>query len=527
MSITPQEAQRLVDVINSTEDLTHVHVASYIRRAIRTKVTEVHSQKNLLIYMIDFSKPTMIVTLSRKERYKKTLFCIVKPGLDCEDSSLDNLIELVLTNCLQMNLYGNPLLIFLSKYSDDHRIKFHESFKDSLISTFHGMKDLLLARDPFEKAQYFLMKSDKSVEFCPFSYIGPCQPSMFFGRKTVIRDILFNTQKGYAITGGRRIGKTSLLLKLRNDIENNRYPQLNFKAIYIDCSTFSNFQELIAEITRKLSPKYYYHKGSNYSFTLLETLKRETSLRNKKLFLLLDEMDDLIIKVKKQSVSSDKFFNSLRSTINENGVDLVHLIISGFRQVSKLISDNNLSLFNLCESIILGQLTSRDIRDLFYISFKSAGIEIEKKNAFLSIVMDMTSGHPSFAQFIAKKLFKERKGNVVNLKQLEGLYNDRSIMDYILDHFTMNTNSFERFICLLMINKPSFSYEDVFNSLLSQPISKQDVMQNIHQALRNLAMNSILVEDAHRYKFLNKLVIKTILTNFPPQTFIPALVKEV
>jgi hypothetical protein len=318
MSITAQEAVKLIYELNSSKDLTQINlpdtVDSYIRRSLRTTITPVYAQKKLLIFMVDFSKPTMIVTLPNEEGYKKTLFCIVRPGIDCSDTDLEIIIEVITTTCFQKGLYGHPLLIFLFKHSDEHRHTFQETFRDSYISTLNGMNDVLLAKDPNTKAQEILEDSDQSVESCPFSYLGPCQPNMFFGRNKIISEILHDAQKGYAITGGRRIGKTSLLIKLRYEIENNRYPKLNFKSIYIDCSTFSNYRELIAEITRKLSPKFYYHKGRNYSFTLLETLKRETSLRNKKLLLLLDEMDTLIIKAKE---APDKFFDSLRATLNE------------------------------------------------------------------------------------------------------------------------------------------------------------------------------------------------------------------
>ena len=534
MSIQLSEAEGLIDIINNSNDLTQnglpAMAASLIRRSLYTTVKNLTAQKNLLIIYVDFSKPTMIISLPSEKRekdYKKTLFCIARIEPDFEEKDIDETIGQISTSCFQNNLYGHPLLIFLFKQTDEQRHLLQEKFKDSYVSDINGMKDLLVAKDPSIRAQSILKDSDQSVDGCMFSYLGPCHPNMFFGRKKIIRNLLFDSQKGHAITGGRRIGKTSLLFKLRYEIENKRYPDLNYHVVYIDCSTFSNFQELIAEITRKLLPKYYYQKGSFYSFTFLETLDRATHLKNKIIILLLDEMDNLVFRAKEQQGFGGKifgrFFTSLRAAANE---EFVRLVISGFRQVSRLITNNDLELFNLCEGITLGILNTQEVHDLITLPFMSAGIELDNKNAFISTIMDMTSGHPSFVQFIAKKLFKERKGSRILLKELKKLHQNRSLINYILDHFTMNTSPFERLICLSMIDYPSFTYQDIADSISNYGIYQQNFSEEIHSAQKNLAMNSILTANGERFQFLNKLIMKTIITNYPPKTYIPILIKE-
>jgi len=183
-------------------------------------------------------------------------------------------------------------------------------------------------------------------------------------------------------------------------------------------------------------------------------------------------------------------------------------------------------LFNLCEGITLGILNTQEVHDLISIPLNVAGIELENKNAFISTIMDMTSGHPSFVQFIAKKLYKERKGNTIFLQELKELHKNRSLINYILDHFSMNTSPFERLICLSMIDYPSFSYQDIADSISTYGIYQKNFSEEIHSAQKNLEMNSILTADGEKFQFLNRLIIKTILTHYPPKTYIPILIKE-
>jgi hypothetical protein len=527
MSIKAHEANKLIDDIHKCKTLNQKGLpekaASLIRRSLTSTVKISKKQENLLIFFVDFSKHTMIVSVSTKKDYKKTLFCIVRPEKDCKESDLEKITEEISNSCFQHNLYGHPLLIFLYQCSEENRITFQEQFKDSYISDAAGMKDLLLSIEPYLSAQQILKDSDQLATGCPFSYLGPCQPNMFFGRKQLIKDILFDTQNGYAITGGRRIGKTSLLFKIRHELENDRFPQLSYQVVYIDCSTFSNFQELIAEITKILLPKYYYHKGRNYSFTLIETLTRGTDFKEKTVILLLDEMDKLIIKAIKKENMRDRFFESLRAGANENNV---RLVISGFRQVSELISDNYLSLFNLCEAVTLGVLNKQEVCDLLFIPFKNANIELENKYEFIETVMEMTSGHPSFVQFIAKKLFKERKGNRITIQQLKNIYSDRSLMNFVLDLFTMNTSPLERLICLSMIDWSTFSYDDVTKTISKNGFYQKNLSKLIHSAQKNLAMNSILTSDGERYQFLNEIIRTTIKKHYHPDTYIPIFIEE-
>ena len=527
MSIKAHEAEELVNDINKCKSLNQKELpekaASLIRRSLTSTVKISKKQENLLIFFVDFSKPTMIVSVSTKKDYKKTLFCIVRPEKDCKESDLEKITEEISNSCFQHNLYGHPLLIFLCQSTDDYRITLQEEFQDSYVSDAVGMKDLLLSNEPYFSAQQILKDSDQLATGCPFSYLGPCQPNMFFGRQQLVRDILLDAQNGYAITGGRRIGKTSLLFKLRYELENERFPQLNYQVVYIDCSTFSNFQELIAEITRILLPRYYYHKGRNYSFTMIETLTRATDLKEKNILLLLDEMDKLIHRVNKQVNMRDRFFESLRAGANEKNV---RLVISGFREVSNLISDNNLSLFNLCEAVKLGVLNKKEVHDLILRPFKSVEIEVEDKYEFIETVMNMTSGHPSFVQFIAKKLYKDKKGNNISLQQLNAFNTNRSLMNFVLDHFTMNTSPLERLICLSMIDWQTFSYEDVTKTISKNGFHQKNLSKQIHSAQKNLAMNSILTSDGERYQFLNKIIRTTIKKHYHPDIYIPIFIEE-
>jgi hypothetical protein len=163
MSIKAHEAEELVNDINKCKSLNQKELpekaASLIRRSLTSTVKICQKQENLLIFFVDFSKPTMFVSVSTKKDYKKTLFCIVRPEKDCEEDELEEIAKEIASSCFQNSLYGHPLLIFLCQSTDDYRITLQEEFKDSYISDALGMKDLLLSNEPYFSAQQILKDS--------------------------------------------------------------------------------------------------------------------------------------------------------------------------------------------------------------------------------------------------------------------------------------------------------------------------------------------------------------------------------
>jgi len=523
MSIESYEADKLLKTINESKNFNEQEIqeitGSLIRRALTTRVTLAQGGKHILVFHIDFTKGSSGLerALAVNKQYKETLLFILRLSSKMDKKNVEEIIEEIWAVCFRYSLIGHPLFIFVLDAPIQLREMILDAFQDSYVSKSNGLKEFLLPSiqenrkvDPRENALQILKRLGFGNQGCPYAYLGPCRPDMFFGREKLLRELLLDNQQAFAITGGRRIGKTSVLIKLKNMVEKGQYPQKSYFPLILDCSSYNSYHKLLDEVTRQLLPEYYYKIKTTrnkslvteqYSFDVV--LSRSSGMKDMPILLLLDEIDPLIKNIKQ---SKDPLFEELRSVVNQKKV---RLVVAGFREVFEIVSDYKHPLFNLCEKIELGVLLERDVYKLLSIPFRSSNVTFESKDQVIDEIYTKTSGHPCFVQFIAKQLFQRRKDNVIHKDDFQDLLNERVLFDYVLDHFLMNTNDKERKICLTMIDCIFFTLQDTNKALQSQ--KRDDFNEKvIHEALSNLKMNSILVSDKDTYRFLNPLVVSVI-----------------
>ncbi len=491
-------------------------VESFLRKALRSPVRKVLCAESCLAYHLDLKKTRDVFSTG----------CIIfmvkaKPGLDAQ--KLYALIENMKNIISEENLGENPHLIYLFNHNREKKEYFKDFFKESFISNSGGLKSLLNRSNPKLELLKIIENKKQMFAECPFHYLGPCKPEMFFGRSALIREILLGAQNGYAIAGGRRIGKSSFLIKLQHESQKKKYESKKYRPLYMDCSNFAGFRELIREITRKLFPHYYYKKErSAYQFKFEDILSRGSELRGQKLLLLLDEMDSIVDKPKTNS-DDIRFFNSLRSQVNHGRLKLV---ITGFRKISDMINSVEHPFYNICEGIHMETLACRDVRELISLSFLRCGIDLKPKNEIIERIWDYTSGHPSVVQFIAKKMFDKREKNLITLKTLENILRDGALRKYILDNFIMNTSNLERLICLLIIDEDEFDFHMVHDKISSMKIMLRNEDKKILSAMGNLLMNNIFIMAKDKYRFLNSLLVKIIREYYASPGVISLLKRE-
>jgi hypothetical protein len=524
MSLKLSELENLLEYMDVAETWIDSNLDTsikiYLHRAFKSPVRLVHRSGLILSYNLDLKReldPT----------YKECLIFIVRLSADLEPDLLNELLESIRYVILKEGLSSQPHFIFL--FGGDHNLKryFEDEFWGSVISDEKGLKDWLkksiLRSEIISKLKIGALEMTK----CPFHYLGPCSPDMFVGREKLIKEILLDSIIGYAIAGGRRIGKTSLLFKIQSDIkEGKKSPILkSYCPIYIDCSNFFSFKDLMKAITLRLFPKYYLeHAADGLEFTFDRILSRATGLFGKKVFLLLDEMDPLVEKAKERSVDSTVFFNSLRSEVH---VGRLRLVITGFRELSKMIQNTKHPFYNICEKKHLGVLEKEDVKELIARTFFRIGIKIEPMYEIISQLYEFTAGHPSVVQFVAKQLFQDIQGNTITLKDFKRVIKSEKSIDFILDNFVLNTTPIEKLVCLLTIEKEEFNSGNVFGIFSFQGIQPDDLSTKVYNALRNMTSNNILVHNHGQYKFLYPMMRSIIKTYYKSPELISTLKREV
>ena len=522
MSQSSKEIKDLIAFLNNAETWDDSAIdslaESLFRKAFRASIRSVHRSSMLLAYHLDIKKDLDPVL-------RECLIFLVRPGGELKPKVLENLIEDMREAMAKEGLLQSPHLMFFFGGNEDQKEYIKDTFPGSSFSDSKDLEDLLHMTMPRREIVFRLRRRSIDIAKCPFHYLGPCSPELFVGRAKIINDILLGAQNGYAVAGGRRIGKTSLLLKIQSEIKKGNYSRKKYHPLYIDCSNFSTFQALVNDISRRLFPHYYDDgKKSRYLWTFDKILGRKKGLEGKTLLLLLDEMDPLVKKAKEKDEDTNSFFNSLRSESNK---DKLRLVITGFRRISDMIKDIDHPFYNVCEGISLGVLSQDEVRQLVTRPLVRIGIKLEPEDKIVSRIYGFTSGHPSVVQFIAKQLFRKREGDKITDNSMEKVFKDKVLIEFMLDNFVMNTSPLERLISLLVIKEKSFDMETLQKIIDQEGIKLDDSSREIYKILRNLTFNNIMVHEQGVYRFITSVMQFIIRERFYSPYLIESLKREV
>jgi hypothetical protein len=514
MALNQYETNKFIELLNTANTLSDLSLQktlmSYLQRALNIPIRLVLKRPHCLGFLIGL----------RKE-IKEFQECIIFLTLLDDKNNLvrrNAIIDGVNLTLNQRGLSTQPYFMFFFGAGKGIKELLKHDLRGSIIHDSNEFKTWLRQTYIDKEIINDLNKHRIEMAQCPFHHLGPCNPATFVGRNQLIKNILFDSQMGFAIAGGRRIGKTSLLFRLQEEAKNKSYVKKNFRSIYLDCSSFSTYQALMDEIVRIIDPKYYHENlKTEYTFSFQNLLSRATSLKTEAFLLLLDEMDELIKKGKEQYDDSKIFYNALRAESNKSRVKL---IIAGFQEITKMIADSKHPFYNLCEKLHLGVLCQEDVKNLIIPHFARVGIHFNPSEEIIRRIFQVTSGHPSVVQLIAKLLFKQCNGMIITNSDLDKVLKDNKIIDTIIDNYLENTKGLERLIPLLTLNIDNFNLDTICTLLEQEEISIFDPVKTVHRALTNLVYNNILLKDGRDYCFLYPLM-KSIIReyHYSPYTF--------
>ena len=211
---------------------------------------------------------------------------------------------------------------------------------DVLVQDRSHLRQLVTVKRPREVFRQALLKAVNLISVSPFVITGPTPKTMFFGHEQELRQITEHAlTNNYAVIGGRRIGKTSLLSRLHQI----RLPAVGFATVYHDCSGVVPLPDLLASIDTN-SPGV----------------------------LLLDEADKVV-----QTDWNDGWplYSELRALTAESNFKVV---LCGERTLQKALGDPTSPLFNFANVIVLGPLDYRSVTELVTLPMKQLDIESRK-----------------------------------------------------------------------------------------------------------------------------------------------------
>jgi hypothetical protein len=230
----------------------------------------------------------------------------------------------------------------------------------------------------------------------PYVVNGPVPERMFFGREHEVKVISQNiVDRNYTVLGGRRIGKSSILLRLTRLF--NSDPR--FRAIYINCEDklhHSEFLEALADDAGVIVDTTDCRSVRN----IVSAMAKDGTAR--RVIFALDEIDELLAQTS-QDAEGQRLWKTLRSLSHEG---MCRFVFSGSRTVFFCLRDPRSPFFNFCESLILRPLDDKSVAEIVTRPLGQLGIDVQDEERFIESFIELTSAHPNIAQWTCDHLVK-------------------------------------------------------------------------------------------------------------------------
>lgn len=350
---------------------------------------------------------------------------------------------------------------------------------------------IAVAHDPKQALRQQVLSSIDLNTVSPFVVTGPTPDSIFFGRESEIREIAEHTAtKSYAIIGGRRIGKSSLL----NRLHHVRLPAAGFRTSYHDCSATPTYDAFFAAAIHDWRPKPPLDVPTTYDDLL------QSPPTDKPLVLLLDEADKL---VPADRANSWPLFNALRALANSG---CGQIVLSGERTLRDALRDPKSPLFNFADEMLLGPLDFRAVEELVTRPMKQLEIELVDKKAIVDMIWDFTSGHPNVVQRLCRRLIErlnELGTRRITLADVNAIIEDPAFQrDDFLSTYWEAATPLERIISLLMADDENMRTLRAVRQALAERCDLQSKAREVDDALQRLVdLRSILKRTPTGYEF--------------------------
>ncbi|MCP4109877.1 MAG: hypothetical protein GY749_30885 [Desulfobacteraceae bacterium] len=247
----------------------------------------------------------------------------------------------------------------------------------------------------------------KIYDVNPFNCTKP--GNLFVGYSALRQEILEGLYNGhsFAVLGGRRIGKTSFLMQIKDDLIKEDIVHFHPLPRYFDLREVGNatpdilFEKIYNLVIQEIeAPPWENGAPSKEYENFKKHLDNINPILNQKygadwlIILLVDEMDTI-----GRSLPDDQFFFYLRNFLMQSQFHRhFRIVATGMKELERLIDDS--SPLNFFRNFYLGILKDEDARKLL-----SFGFTDKHDTDFL---FELTGKHPFLLQGILEKLWTDK-----------------------------------------------------------------------------------------------------------------------
>ena len=384
------------------------------------------------------------------------------------------------------------------------------------------LRRLLTEQRPYAVLFEILERWHTLVPSCPYNRHGIARGAMFHGRKTDLNAIVYKDRKSFAVSGARRIGKSSLMKKAEQHMLRDKGNEGH--VFYFICLNWKSSIEALSQIAHKIDPKALKRidKGSGYNF--VEMLAQASRHGKDKLHFFFDEVDALI---DIDSASNWLFFSNLLVAVEE---DYIRVVFGGYRMITRLM-DLDAPFYDKLERLHLGRLLPGDAQALITKPFISTGFTIQYRQAYADKIWDATGGFPFLIQYFGEYLFDnvvERGDKTLTPDDVAEIADSLDFERFAWEHFEMNTMNGDAPVALERLSVALLADEEfgvvwnierflshIFRVAHHRFPNTPGLRDELYEALQNLVEAGILIQQRDGFALSLPVFQRAISRQFP------------
>ncbi|MFX0136271.1 MAG: AAA family ATPase [Candidatus Hodarchaeota archaeon] len=498
------------DIIETTS------ILSKIWTDLQMKIKEKKSDRSLVEALIYTFCELLGFEVKDKPTGRKTYFTINMNRLNLgglEDvlffipvkEELDDLdVSFIQDEILRQDKPGNPSFILCLRKSEKILELIKKQFLGLVLLEENDLKNIVLSSHPLQVfTKEIILKQVKPSAISIYRTEGPVKVT-FFGRHDEIGKIIKTKKKNFAIVGARKIGKTSLLQKIKDELPSSLVP------IYLDLEApqDQNYETFLYLLSEEMSHAYYWIDEIYCDFSTMRRVIRKLRQQDSKTPLfILDEIDALL---KFDRENDYRLLKTFRSLFNEG---LVQIIISGYEELYHDKHKIDSPLYNFCHPLQLDKLEKSEALDLVTIPMERIGVSYNKLED-RELMLDYTSRHPNLLQFFCVHLIEkietheeEDQQRVIFREDIESVFESPGYENYVIDDFYLffkeDVSPIEKLIVLLLVNY--YHYNNYTTTEISKILKERDISMSsgkLTRYLDNLILRYILSKErGGKYSF--------------------------
>ncbi len=375
-----------------------------------------------------------------------------------------------------------------------------EMTHDFIVLDGQDWRQIIMARDPGKRLVELMLQQVDLTVVSPYVISGPVPDNMFFGRdhelKTVTRKI---DSTSFALIGGRKIGKTSILAKIYRLLSDNGQA---YSTLYLDCQAVTRVEAFLEAASTLWNMRPALYSPQDFRHCVVASHQEHIGMP---LVILLDEVDALL---ENDRQHGHALFGVFRALSQENRC---RFVFCGERVLYRQLHAADSPLFNFCDAIQLGYLQEQAVWRIVQEPMQTMGVSIQNQDEVIAEIINLSSCHPNLVQYLCQQMILEansRHSRVITSLDLAQVRHSSQFHEFFLQVTWGNTTALERVITLLVADHELLSLGDMEDLLARRGFAvPQDTL---NQAIAGLRLYSILIKEGQHYRFASRVFAEII-----------------